>query len=525
MFILNGKLHLIDTTKGSSQLLSIKPLPIETALNEIRQNSYKHEVNESIANCITKRIADLSSNIAKSFHCATVYLPIAAAALLRHNPQLISLAVHAFCNRDQIDLKACRAMKHFPPENRVYTRITFTKCLYAMLMHNQYLPDRRIGWNLPKTNDSTYKAHLLGIKLACGFEIILAQAKPAENYENSKCWHKYLKSLQNRGYFQEFLENSKDYVNLLDSAKEYYSKHILNVPIAQEYGENILSLLKSLEYNVDDFSMCIDNVSSLKDDSDDWMNISPDELDNMLAERYGIKKTISTGMNGNLDPTSALELGENIAQFLEKKSDYDGAEISDDDDKGSYPPVPPIRTKRNNAANKMSLDPVVSISSETDSPNDTQIDFNPDAFQNHIHEMLNLVIPEDNWESNSDMSDFGEDKDLEENINQMDAENASRTEIQKYMDQMDRELAKTTIGKSFETTKPTSQHRNYDDDFEDIENFTPVDIDVNALKNIAHSYQSQFGGPGPASNLLGSMGIKLKAMEYVDDFNVPNTQV
>lgn len=46
--------------------------------------------------------------------------------------------------------------------------------------------------------------------------------------------------------------------------------------------------------------------------------------------------------------------------------------------------------------------------------------------------------------------------------------------------------------------------------FDDVEDFQPVDIDLNALKNILESFQSQMGAAGPASNLLGPMGIHLE---------------
>jgi hypothetical protein len=49
-----------------------------------------------------------------------------------------------------------------------------------------------------------------------------------------------------------------------------------------------------------------------------------------------------------------------------------------------------------------------------------------------------------------------------------------------------------------------------EDSFSDIESFEPVDIDMNALRNILESYESQMGGPGPASNLLGPMGVRLQ---------------
>lgn len=39
--------------------------------------------------------------------------------------------------------------------------------------------------------------------------------------------------------------------------------------------------------------------------------------------------------------------------------------------------------------------------------------------------------------------------------------------------------------------------------------FTPVNIDLNTVKNMLHSYEAQQGLPGPASNILNSMGVRL----------------
>ncbi|KAF6202537.1 hypothetical protein GE061_002933 [Apolygus lucorum] len=74
---------------------------------------------------------------------------------------------------------------------------------------------------------------------------------------------------------------------------------------------------------------------------------------------------------------------------------------------------------------------------------------------------------------------------------------------------MDRELSSTTLGQSFIKKQPKTM----EDSFSDIETFEPVDIDMNALKNILASYQSQMGGAGPASNLLGPMGVRLDEMD------------
>lgn len=41
------------------------------------------------------------------------------------------------------------------------------------------------------------------------------------------------------------------------------------------------------------------------------------------------------------------------------------------------------------------------------------------------------------------------------------------------------------------------------------EEFAPVDVDFNLVKNLLDSFSSQQGNPGPASNLLGLLGLQL----------------
>lgn len=50
-----------------------------------------------------------------------------------------------------------------------------------------------------------------------------------------------------------------------------------------------------------------------------------------------------------------------------------------------------------------------------------------------------------------------------------------------------------------------AQHEDLDDD----DDFLPVDVDHNLVTNLLKSYSGQAGLPGPASNLLGRMGVKL----------------
>ena len=57
-------------------------------------------------------------------------------------------------------------------------------------------------------------------------------------------------------------------------------------------------------------------------------------------------------------------------------------------------------------------------------------------------------------------------------------------------------------------TRPAATRNDVDDEDDD---FRPVDVDLNAVKNLLESYESQHGVPGPTSSILGGMGMHLPA--------------
>lgn len=411
----------------------------------------------AIQNAIQKRINNYPDKINDNLHRVNLYLPNAIAAILKTKPNLIAPAVLAFCNRDAIDMKACRAMKYFPPENRVYTNVKFTKCLYAMLRHSKYVPDRKTGWNLPSVNDTYYKAHNLGIRVACGFEILVNQAKPGT--ETNKDWNNYLTSLKAKNYFRDLLEHSKEYNDLLNKAKEYYANNCESRPVV---GSKILHLLQTLEY--DEEELQIDATNLPKDDDESWLNVSVEELDNMLEERYGNQNF--TTINQDTNPAMFTD---KINRFLNEMSCAEGIEFDQMDE---------CKNERK-----------VSFASDTKTEaTENRINFDPNAFTCAMQNILNFFPEDDSWDldSESDMSEYANEN--------------TKSTMQQYMDEMDKELAKTTIGDSFVKKENAEE--------EDVESFKPVDIDVNALKNILESYRSQMGEAGPSSNMLGPIGMR-----------------
>lgn len=475
VYISNGSVHLVQNSPSNNH----NEISVYDALLKLRKNPKLYKVSAEVEKCIQERIENYPKNVSEDMHKAIVYVPIGVAVLLKNRPLLIAHAIRAFCDRDHLkDLKACRAMKYFPPENRVYTQILISKCLYAMLVHNNFTPSKLTGWNLPLQSDKKYKSHMLGIKISCGFEILASQND--ENLEMDKKWLKYHQNLLNTGYFQNLLEGSRDYNRLLENAKEFY---IQNCKCSSSKGKEILSLLKShTATNTDDFKE-LNSESCCLENDDSWLNISSEDLNTMLNSRYGVNIFYSGGKI-----TDSSSLTTEITNFLGKTSALDGVETFESSN------------TLEKTVSKNGYKETIEVINGGDIENNSKkcdVDFNVDVFQSHVQNLLDLIIPEDNWDSNSEMSDY-EDEASDEQINGMGNEKSG---FQQYVDQMDAELAKTTIGESFELNS------NGEAAFDDVESFKPVNINRNTLKNIAESYQSQLGTPGPGSALLHSIGV------------------
>ncbi|EXC35465.1 hypothetical protein L484_026772 [Morus notabilis] len=88
------------------------------------------------------------------------------------------------------------------------------------------------------------------------------------------------------------------------------------------------------------------------------------------------------------------------------------------------------------------------------------------------------------------------------------------TFMRSYSDILNEELNTTTLGKSFVRAKEQTTQQDEETSSNTTaamdEDFTPVDADVNLVKSFLDSFSSQEGLPGPASNLLGLMGLQLR---------------
>lgn len=160
-------------------------------------------------------------------------------------------------------------MRYFPPEQRTMVNVKMTRCLYAMGTHCRYTGDPRTGWNFPPTNSPKYNAHLLGIKIACGLEMLVARANEERRRKgdkangeekplvNEQAWTAFLRRLELSGYFRSLLDGSQEREKLLSVAKEYFetqltvSKHATDNDESE--AERILKAWQNIQTN--DFEM------------------------------------------------------------------------------------------------------------------------------------------------------------------------------------------------------------------------------------------------------------------------------
>uniref|UniRef100_A0A1W7RDC2 Protein SGT1 n=1 Tax=Agkistrodon contortrix contortrix TaxID=8713 RepID=A0A1W7RDC2_AGKCO len=494
IFFHSGELCIIPlpkTPEGKKLLPGINPT-IPQVLKLFSAHSEDFVASKSIKAAVYKRINGYPEKIQTCLHQAHCYIPAGIAVVLKQRPALVSAAVQAFYLRDPIDLKGCRIFKTFPPETCVMASVAFTKCLYAQLIQQTFVPDKRSGYSLPPRSHPEYKAYELGMKLAHGFEILCSKyssASPDSKKQilNVSLWDSFLRALQKNNYFKGEIEGSAQYLDQLQMAENYFLQTVANSEssVAVSPGEEIMTILKKKSFNLEDLKKSSDILPPEDDDS--WLEISPDALDQILKETSGRNKSASASEEKqNYDLT---EVAESMKAFISKVSTYKGAE-----------------TPWSSAEGPVSFD-VDSFTEALDKilgPNSEELD-SDDLEEEEDFEFL----------------DSDEEPDLKADSQGDTASwNETTKNLQTYMNEMDHELSSTTIGKSFTNQKKEVRsgkvfpHEDPNTDLEGNQSkedpdTTPVDIDVNLVTNLLESYNAQVGLPGPASNILQSMGVYL----------------
>ncbi|KAL7299746.1 hypothetical protein TKK_0007496 [Trichogramma kaykai] len=444
VFMMNGALHAVQ----DKQKICIN------ILNSVYQRSHIFKLSDKVQAVIQKRISIYPDEIQRRKHKARAYLPVKAAYILRKRPELISSVVRSVCHSDPIERKVCRAMRYFPPEQRVMANVQMTKCLYAMATHCKYTGDPRTGWNLPPVTSPKYASTSLGIKIACGLEMLLSLAqarrkKPTSAGEiNEEAWTAFLKRLEATGYFRELLEGSKEREMLLEQAKKYYTENLGTNDIAKKVenteGESLLELYNEILSN--DVEIEVEDTCNLSpEDSDSWLNIDPAQLEALLGQQFGIPSKAN-------DQPMALQ--DKVQAFINQKSDIDGVQFYGENE--------------NESSNTLK-----------DLDDSGRIDFDPDAFDTALRGILDLVVPggDGEFDGSSEGSLGDDDED-------------PHGELDKYMKLLDSQLV-------------AAGNRSA----------VPEKVEGNLLESI----KEEAGGSGPLGNILGGPIERLKHINLTEE--------
>lgn len=492
VFFHHGELCIIPVPRKSERIpwLPMTPPTIQQALSIISAHPEAVLASESIQAAVDRRVSGYPERVEASLHRAHCFLPAGIVAVLKQRPRLLSAAVQAFYLRDPIDLRACRVFKTFLPETRIMASVTFTKCLYAQLVQQKFVPDRRSGYGLPPPSHPQYRAYELGMKLAHGFEILCSKCSP--HFSDSRkslvtaspLWDSFLESLKRNDYFKGLMDGSAQYQERLEMAKNYFqlSIHRPESSLAMSPGEEILTVLQTQPFDVAELKT--EEADLPPEDDDQWLDLSPDQLDQLLQDAAGRKESQPGPQKEELQNYDVAQVSDSMKAFISKVSSHKGAELPRD-------------------------------------PSEAPITFDADSFLNYFDKILGAKPQESDSEDDpgeEDVEGVDSDDDVGFEAQESESLKGALGSLKSYMARMDQELAHTSMGRSFTTRErlnkdPPSHTANDNSDEEDsgagdcaVE---AVDVDLNLISNILESYSSQAGLAGPASNLLHSMGVRL----------------
>ncbi|XP_075656130.1 protein ecdysoneless homolog [Castanea sativa] len=490
VFIRQGRIHIVPKDRLSSPNLS-------DSLRFIINHSEESRASESIQSAVKKRILDYPERAQRNMHQVRVRVPVSVAQVLKHEPCLISLAVEGFYDRDIDSMKYAAKMEKFLPKGReeelVCVAVKMSRAMYAQLVQQAFQAPK--NYPMPNRSDKVaYGEAELGLKITCGLEMMY-QLRKREGLEGKgRTWEAYKESLERSGYFQGLLPGSKEYQRLMHNAEEYYRNSSLFLRTSEMLSAPVKRIdeILAIPHSPDEFS----GQEAPPSDDDSWLYNGEDELNSALLERqkemdlYNSKhKKKQNGQDdtgpsssSNVDEVGLGDIAKTMQDFVHKVSSYKGAEVPEN---------------RNLKEVDLDVDRFIK-------------DMESVMKRQGFEDVGSNVDIEDGSSSDFDLDESEDESDIAEPSE--DNEEEKDTFMHSYSDAMNEELKPTSIAKSFvraneQATKKDEGTSNATEDMD--ADFTPVDVDVNLVKSFLDSFSSQQGLPGPASNLLGLMGVQL----------------
>jgi hypothetical protein len=296
--------------------------------------SVETKVCEKIQNAAFRRIESYPDQILQLQHHSKVVLPHKIAHILHKCPRAIAVAVESIYSRDPAKMKYCNDMKMFHPSTNVPITITFTRTLYAQLASIHFQAPS--AFFLPPKEDPEFNSHDIGMKIACGFEILFSTF--SQNAVDETKFIDYKRTLDRMGFFKGEIEGSTLYRSLEQLARQHF------IPGSQD-EHFFVELSRILEEPMVIPSQLYQGPS----DDDSWLYMEEESVDKLLEKHDPGLLSDDDEDSPSLDENEKHELEElttlvgGIDQFVEKESGVKGVlapgELSDDESDDEYLPV------------------------------------------------------------------------------------------------------------------------------------------------------------------------------------------
>ena len=407
------------------------------------------------------RLRNYPGQINDNLHHASITIPRRLASVLHENAAYVSPAIEAFYLRDPISLYPLYAQStnalFFPPVDFVTVVAKFTKVGYAQLRSQQFTAPPSWIAIVPSDNNQSFSSQVeMGMKLSCGFEMLLANPHNKEK------------------------RSHREIILLLED---------INV------GKNHLPI----DSEIADWKG--------REDSDAWLDIDFSNFEKELGGRRSRNEARREGGFG--DKTVEENLHKMVSRFEDFLNDNnagnEGAELADDMDSDNDEDEDSESLDSEREDHGLSFDEfqfAETMREVMGLPTQEHVEINTGP------RLKDREITED-IDASKAATLGGKTEDEEAEIRQlsqaMEGElceaGALRLDDLPCEKVPDQKLTRVYDGTS------SSQHQGIPDKGSDDDE--DLSIDYNLAKNLLESFKSQGGAAGPSSNLLGLMGVRL----------------
>ena len=352
VWLRGGKVHLIPFEEVGTKVDGT--LGLSCALSTLLSGR-STVADQSVQACIAHRIEAFPRYAFACMHSTVCTIPRTIARMLKINPQLISTAVSSFCkeHKGKREMQTISAMKKFGTDlaDLVCVPVKMARVHFAKLSFQSFHPPRKFHAAMLQSVDTSAasrKRFDMGARITCGFEIAYQSTREKDTHFSDTAFErtlsKYLEGLKNIGYFDESMECTGTKSSISQAASRCLRERLISSNYELDLDSTLRNALNSVTVPLA-FHLQIDYLEATQGfndlevtpmvldatDSEDWLYMTPEELDAEMLRRVGKEFTVKSSCTPKPEPLSNGATGTDETQsddFKERRMGKENEEMS-----------------------------------------------------------------------------------------------------------------------------------------------------------------------------------------------------